>query len=152
MESELLDNLEELETEEPSNAKTLEIPSLSKRIQASFIDVVLILIVGIIGGEYIENNIEASRTIKLAYFIFVFFLYEPLFTSLGCTFGQSVAKIRVRNFETQKKIMLPFAILRYIIKYTLGWISFFTVHANDNLRAIHDLASRSVVIDVSKIK
>lgn len=150
MNTDILDNLDELEKSESFIKENIfEIPSLSKRIQASFIDVIFILIIGVIGGEYIENNFEVSRTTKVVFFIFIFFLYEPLLTTFGATLGQSVAKIRVRNINTQKKIILPYAILRYLLKFTLGWISFFTVHSNDNLRAVHDLASKSVVVDVS---
>lgn len=72
-----------------------------------------------------------------------------MLTSFGADFGQSVAKIRVLDCETGAKILPHFALLRYVLKYTLGLISFFTVHSNDDLRAIHDYAGKSVVVDVS---
>lgn len=38
------------------------------------------------------------------------------------------------------------AIIRYIIKISLGWISFLTINSNYEKRAIHDFVAGSVVI------
>ena len=80
-------------------------------------------------------------------FLFCFVLYEPLFISLGSTLGQSLMEIRVRSFSNpEKRINIFQAFLRFFVKIFLGWASFITVTFNVNRRAIHDLASGSIMI------
>jgi uncharacterized RDD family membrane protein YckC len=38
------------------------------------------------------------------------------------------------------------AFFRYVLKISLGWISFLTMHSNSQRRAIHDFAAGSVMI------
>ena len=38
--------------------------------------------------------------------------------------------------------------IRYPVKLLLGWISFLTINSNPKRRAIHDLASGSVMIKI----
>lgn len=79
-----------------------------------------------------------------------FLLYEPICISIGCTLGQYLTKIRVRKQENiNQKLIFPMALFRFIIKIFLGIISFFTVSTNEQKRAIHDMVSQSVVIDIS---
>lgn len=55
--------------------------------------------------------------------------------------------IRVRKISnTNKKINIGQAYLRFIAKTLLGWISFFTINSNAERRAMHDLASGSVMV------
>ena len=74
-------------------------------------------------------------------------LYEPLLTTYACTFGQAVMRIRVRTLETLTRISLDQAFGRMIVKYLLGIVSFLTVPAREDRRAIHDLSSGTIVID-----
>jgi uncharacterized RDD family membrane protein YckC len=84
----------------------------------------------------------------LAYSLFglSFLLYEPLLTTYACTLGQAIMRIRVRTKEGLKRIALGQAIVRMIVKYLLGIVSFLTVPARADRRAIHDLASDTIVI------
>lgn len=84
----------------------------------------------------------------LAYSLFglSFLLYEPLLTTYACTLGQAIMRIRVRTKEGLKRIALGQAIVRMIVKYLLGLVSFLTVPARADRRAIHDLASDTIVI------
>jgi hypothetical protein len=67
--------------------------------------------------------------------------------TFGCTIGNYIKGIRVRkNEDISQKINIGQAILRYPIKLALGWISFLTINSNLQRRAIHDLASGSVMI------
>jgi uncharacterized RDD family membrane protein YckC len=85
----------------------------------------------------------------LAYWILGLSLlpYEPLLTTFACTLGQAVMRIRVRTVDGLKRISLDQAFARMIVKYLLGIISFLTVPARKDRRAIHDLSSGTIVIE-----
>jgi len=85
----------------------------------------------------------------LAYSLFglSFLLYEPLLTTYACTLGQAIMRIRVRTKDELKRVTLDQALGRMIVKYLLGIISFLTVPARKDRRAIHDLASDTIVIE-----
>lgn len=72
--------------------------------------------------------------------------YEPLLTTYACTLGQAVMRIRVRTFDGSRRIGLDQAFGRLFVKYLLGIISFLTVPARKDRRAIHDLSSGTIVI------
>jgi uncharacterized RDD family membrane protein YckC len=74
-------------------------------------------------------------------------LYEPLLTSYACTLGQAVMRIRVRTIDGLGRIRLDQAFGRMLMKYLLGIISFLTVPARADRRAIHDLSSGTIVIE-----
>ncbi|WP_369806237.1 RDD family protein [Desertivirga arenae] len=77
----------------------------------------------------------------------MWFLYEPLCTAFGCTIGNYMKGIRVRNREDHSQRINVFqAFLRYTFKLGLGTISFFVIHSNDEKRALHDMVSGSVVL------
>jgi uncharacterized RDD family membrane protein YckC len=74
-------------------------------------------------------------------------LYEPLLTRYACTLGQALMSIRVRTANGLARIDLDQAFGRMIVKYFLGIISFLTVPARKDRRAIHDLSSGTIVIE-----
>ncbi len=85
--------------------------------------------------------------IRIVLFIGLWVVYEPLCTTLGATPGNYVKKIRVRQFGAySKRINFFQALIRYILKLLLGWISFLTINSNKEKRAIHDFAAGSVMI------
>lgn len=75
------------------------------------------------------------------------FFYEPVLTTYACTLGQAVMRIRVRTPESLGRINLVQAVGRMIVKYLLGIISFLTVPARKDRRAIHDLSADTIVIE-----
>jgi len=77
----------------------------------------------------------------------VLFFYEPLLTVYACTLGQGVMGIRVRTPESLTRIHLAQAVGRMVVKYLLGIISFLTVPARKDRRAIHDLSADTIVIE-----
>ncbi len=86
--------------------------------------------------------------IRALVFIGIWGVYEPLSMTLGSTLGNYLMKIKVRQEGNRdKKINLLQALIRFIIKISLGWISFLTIHSNKERRAIHDFAAGSVVIE-----
>ena len=75
------------------------------------------------------------------------FFYEPLLTTYACTLGQWVMRIRVRTVASLERIDLAQAVIRMLVKYLLGMISFLTVPARKDRRAIHDLSAVTIVIE-----
>jgi len=87
--------------------------------------------------------------IRIALFVGLWGIYEPLCTTLGATLGNYIKKIRVRQVGiNSKRINFFQAFVRYLLKLSLGWISFLTIHSNKERRAIHDLAVGSVMIKI----
>ncbi len=85
---------------------------------------------------------------KIIAFIFIFFLYDPIFTSVfGGTIGHMMFGIRVKREKNQmKNILFPLAIIRFLVKALLGWISLLTISGNKKRKAIHDFLVGSVVV------
>lgn len=124
-------------------------PLLKTRIQSTLIDSVVIIIMLAIVANIIDYFPETTETVRMLLFVLVFVLYEPICITYGCTLGNYISKIRVRSAEdTSKRINLFQAIYRYPIKALLGIISFFTINVNPRKRAIHDMLTGSVVIEL----
>jgi uncharacterized RDD family membrane protein YckC len=131
------------------NTPETEYPLLGDRVQSSFIDLVFILILMFISATLLERMKNPPDWLRIGLFVLIFILYEPLCTTLGFTIGNYFKKIRVRKVSnTSKRINLLQAIIRYILKAGLGWISFLTIHSNKERRAIHDFAAGSVMIKI----
>ncbi len=123
-------------------------PHVSDRVKAVVIDSI-ILISELVLVTYIfslfENVPDVAKKIA---FVFIFLLYDPIFTSFfGGTIGHMIMNIRVRRHRNEEKnILLPLAIIRFIVKAFLGWLSLLTVSGNKKRKAIHDMLVGSVVI------
>ena len=125
----------------------IEYPSLSDRIQSTFIDTISIILMMFIFSSVLENLQNVSDWIRIFLFIALWILYDPLCTSLGCTIGNYVKGIRVRQREDHTmRINFFQALVRYIFKIFLGWLSFLTVYSNVERRALHDIVVGSVVV------
>jgi uncharacterized RDD family membrane protein YckC len=125
----------------------VEYPTLSDRVQSTFIDTIFIVIMMFIFASALERYENTPDWIRIALFFGLWAVYEPLCITLGCTIGNYIKGIRVRsNRDRTKRINFLQAFFRYVLKFTLGWISFLTIHANKERRAIHDLAVGSVMI------
>ena len=122
-------------------------PLLKDRIQSTFIDFIFLLVLLFIGAAVIDKFENVPDWVRIALFVGLFIVYEPLFTALGCTLGNYIKGIRVRQYsDTTQKINIFQALIRYPIKTILGWISFLTIGSNPQRRAIHDLIAGSVMI------
>jgi uncharacterized RDD family membrane protein YckC len=124
-----------------------EYPSLIDRIQSIFIDTVLLLISIVILSVLLDKFNNVPDWLRMLLFFTVFVAYEPLCLTFGCTLGNYIKQIRVRQYaDTNRKINIFQAIIRYLVKLSLGWLSFLTVYGNPSRRAIHDMASGSVMV------
>ncbi|MGN6291186.1 MAG: RDD family protein [Chitinophagaceae bacterium] len=138
-----------METTAIETRPVAEYPLLTDRIQSTFIDTVLIIILMFVFASFLDKIENPPDWIRIVLFFGLFAIYEPVCTALGFTLGNYIKKIRVRQFDNPgKRITLLQAFIRYIIKVLLGWISFLTMHGNKERRAIHDFAGGSVVIKI----
>lgn len=123
-------------------------PGVSDRVKAVVTDSIILIffmfVISYVFGEF-EHVPENARIIA---FLFIFVLYDPLFTSIfGGTIGHMMFGLRVKREKDQSKnIIFPFAIARFIVKASLGWISLLTVSGNEMHKAIHDYMVGSVVV------
>lgn len=125
----------------------LPYPSILRRYLASFIDGVLLFIVFLAVTAMLQKEPERGMWLHIGIVGALFLLYEPFCTSKLYTIGQLLVGIRVRGFSTRQKISITAAYARFIVKFLLGFISFFYIGASENRRTIHDLAAGSIVID-----
>lgn len=136
-----------MNTIETATQQAAEYPSLSDRVQSTFIDGIFIIIMMFAFATILDKYGDAPNWIRIVLFFGLWAVYEPACTTLGFTIGNYLKGIRVRNYEdVSKKINFFQALIRYILKFLLGWISFITIHGNPERRAIHDLAAGSVMI------
>jgi uncharacterized RDD family membrane protein YckC len=129
-------------------------PGVFSRVKAIIADSIIVIILMFSFGYLLTLFETVSDYVRIIGFVFIFILYEPVFISVfGGTLGHMIIGIRVkRESDEIKNINFPFAILRFIIKALLGWISLITVSFNEKGKAIHDLAVGSVVIYVKSDK
>ena len=122
-------------------------PLLADRVQSTFIDTILIIVLMFVFSSILEKYENAPDWIRIFLFVAIWAIYEPACTSMGCTLGNYIKNIRVRQHSNlTKRINFFQALIRYVLKFSLGWISFLTIHSNKERRALHDLAAGSVMI------
>src|SRR5450432_2752269 len=126
---------------------TEKYPQLTDRIQSTFIDTLLIVVLMFLFASVLDSYNNVPDWVRIAMFASLFVAYEPLCMTFGSTLGNFIKGIRVRkNGDPAKRINFFQAIIRYPIKVLLGWLSFLTIGADPKRRAIHDMASGSVMI------
>lgn len=124
-----------------------ELPTLTTRYKSILIDAICITLLFIGIATIFEKIGNIPDSVRGVTFVVVILLYEPILVSLGCTIGQFLMGIRVRDFKNPETKLNPILILvRFGVKVLLGWISFLTTTFNKNRRAIHDYASGSIMV------
>ena len=126
-----------------------EYPLLGDRVQSTFIDTILIIILMFVFAAILDKFENVPDWVRMVLFIGLWVVYEPLCTTFGFTVGNYIKNIRVRQVsDSTKRINIFQALIRYALKILLGWISFLTIHSNNERRAIHDFAVGSVMIKI----
>jgi uncharacterized RDD family membrane protein YckC len=123
-------------------------PGVFDRVRAIVTDAVVLVLL-MVTVSYIFSLFEnVPVSMRIIAFVFIFFLYDPLFTCVfGGTLGHMLIGLRVkRESDETKNILFHRAVLRSVVKGTLGEISLFTVLNNPKRKAIHDYLVGSVVI------
>ena len=124
----------------------IEYPSLLKRYQATFIDSMLLFLIFVLLSVAVEDA-QYKTGLILTLVGILLLTYEPFLTCYSATLGQRMMNIRVRSaHDHAQPISLGKAYFRFFTKGLLGWISFLTIHANTQKRAMHDYAADSVMI------
>ena len=102
-------------------------------------------------SEILDSFTEVPTYVRVLAFAFIFVLYEPLFVSyFGATIGHSRFNLEVRSLnDEQKKINFLQALVRYLFKMLLGWLSLLTIGSTEKKTAIHDGVVRSVVLSIA---
>jgi uncharacterized RDD family membrane protein YckC len=138
----------ELTSEVASRFDVAALPSLVARIKALFIDILVMLLIFSATSFFISLFGSVPSIVRAFVFIFMIYLYEPVLTAFtGSTLGHKVMRLKVRKYNNpENKISIAQALFRHVIKGLLGWLSFLTVTGNEHKRAIHDLASGSIVL------
>jgi uncharacterized RDD family membrane protein YckC len=122
-------------------------PELKERIQSSFIDGILIIIMMFVFAAILDRFENAPDWVRVVVFAGLFVIYEPVCIVFGCTLGNYLKGIRVRkNSDSTKRINIFQSLLRYPVKIFLGWVSFLTIGTNAKRRAIHDIVADTVMI------
>jgi len=128
-------------------SKVYELPTIKTRYISILIDAGCIVLLSIAAATIFDKIGQVPDYLRGVIFALIFVLYEPILVSFGCTTGQLLMNIRVRDFKNpQKKLNILLVLIRFIVKIFLGWLSFLTVTFNINRRAIHDFASGSIMI------
>lgn len=128
----------------------IKYPEIKSRIQSTFIDSALIMLLIIIASNVLGYFENTPDWVRIALFI-LFLMYEPIFVCIGCTLGNYIIGIRVRKEnDMNKKINFLQSFIRFGFKVFLGWISFLTIHSNPQKRAIHDFVSGSLMFKLDK--
>lgn len=143
MDGEILPHIDEIEQE-----KKMVYPGVSERVKAALIDTFLLVGIMVMLWLVFSSFDNVADEVRMVSFAIVFVLYDPLFTSLnGGTIGHMVMNIEVKKrAHQQKNISVVAAIIRYLIKVALGWVSLLVVSATKKRRALHDVLVGSIVL------
>ncbi len=127
--------------------KKNEYPGLFLRVKSTVIDSIIIVIFMVITTDIFSNFENVPNYIRGIAFVFIFLLYDPLMVSFfGGTIGHKINFIKVQHESKDSNISLLSAIIRYIVKTTLGWFSLLTISARDDRKAIHDSIAKTIVV------
>ena len=123
-------------------------PQLLERIKAAFADIIILIGLMIIASSIFSSFEQVPDSARIAVFVFIFALYDPLFTSIfGGTIGHILMGLKVKQEKNpEKNIWIHLAIIRFLAKVGLGWISLLTVTGTEKKTAIHDSIVGSVVL------
>ena len=127
----------------------IEFASIFPRLKAAFIDAVVMVALMYGATEILSLFDVVPNYIRILIAVFIFVLYEPIFVSLfGQTVGHSSVNLIVRQEEdTKKNISFFKALIRFTLRFFLGWLSLLTVPGSVKRQAIHDAVVKSVVIE-----
>jgi uncharacterized RDD family membrane protein YckC len=127
-------------------------PGVFDRVKAIAADGAVIIILMFAAANVFSLFESVPDNARIGAFVFIFLLYDPIFTSIfGGTIGHMMLGLRVkRESDENRNILFPLAIVRYIVKASLGLVSLLTVSGNVKRKAIHDYLVGSVVVYAKK--
>lgn len=130
-----------------NSPKTHQYPTLLKHFQSNFIDrLVTYGLVWLFISAAIRVDSESLALKAIA--VLLALSYEPLLVTFGRTVGQMVMGIKVKQLSMDERVPLLNAFARFWLRMVLGWCTFLTIHTNPERRAMHDLATGAVVVEL----
>ena len=111
---------------------TTQYAPISTRIKAVIIDSIAIIVLMYAAAEVFNLFESIPNYIRISIFVGLFIVYEPLLVSIfGATLGHFFNDIVVKQEANENKnINFPLALIRFITKSLLGWVSLLTVNSN----------------------
>lgn len=124
------------------------VPGISIRVRAMVIDTIALLVFMFFATYLFSLFEKVPDNAKMIAVVFIFFLYDPIFTSsFGGTLGHLMMGIRVkREMDPSRNIWFHWAILRFIVKAIVGIVSLIIVTTNKQGKAMHDYVAGSIVV------
>lgn len=126
---------------------TVAYPRLIRRVRAALIDSVLILLGFFAGVAAVGLSGVEQPYAKLVFLLVPVLILEPVLVAFtGGTVGHHLMKIRVGKAGGAGNINLFAAMLRFVVKLLLGWLSFVFILVTRRHQAVHDLVAGSRVV------
>jgi uncharacterized RDD family membrane protein YckC len=121
-------------------------PKFQLRLQAVIIDAVIMFVLFLFSGLFIAR-FDLPSYAKISFVALVIVAFEPGLVSLtGSTIGHAIRNLKVEDSSSGRRLGFPRALLRFIIKATLGLYSLVSLLVTRRHQAVHDMAVRSVVV------
>lgn len=121
-------------------------PRLIRRVQASLFDAVILLSV-FFGLGLAFASFEFPGELKAVIFALVVLMLEPGLVSMtGGTIGHHLLGLKIQNRQSGNKLNPVMALVRFLLKSLLGWLSFAFILVTKQRQAIHDKLSGSIVV------
>tara|TARA_A100000171_G_scaffold24519_1_gene22789 strand:- start:2106 stop:2495 length:390 start_codon:yes stop_codon:yes gene_type:complete len=126
----------------------MEYPKTSFRIKAAIVDLILILVVMVSAAFAIDSIGGVPDWVRISIMVLLIIVYEPMMVSTyGGTIGHRILGVKVtKSSDTTRRLNLPVAIIRSILKFALGIFSVMVSYTREDNRCIHDLICDSVVV------
>lgn len=129
-----------------SDTAVLHYPKVVRRIEAVIIDW-LVFVAAFFTIANLIAPLEVHGGFKAAAVVLVILVLEPgLVAATGATIGHHLRGLRVLDAGSGRNLNIFRAIVRFILKSLLGFVSLIFVLVTKRHQAIHDLVSGSVVV------
>lgn len=131
-----------------TRAEFLLYPGVPRRIKASAVDGVVIGLLVFVGLQVLARLAGKGPVVSGLAIVLPLFFYEPLCLWLrGATVGHTMFELRVVPVSRAGRVSLWRAVLRFLTKAVLGWLSLLLVYSNERRRAVHDIVGATVVVE-----
>jgi uncharacterized RDD family membrane protein YckC len=127
---------------------SLHYPRLLRRVRAVLIDTVLIYIVAIFLWMMLLPLLDRfSPLFRIAYPVMAFLALEPMMVAFtGGSPGHHIISIAIHDSRTGSRIGVIRALIRFILRTLLGWLSLVLVLVTKKHQALHDIVCRTNVV------
>ena len=120
--------------------------NFSRRIQAVILDSFILAFLFLITA-YILSTVPLHSYVKIGIISALLLFLEPLLVSFtGASLGHHAKQIRIQNAATGKNLSIITALIRFVVKSLLGWLSVLLIFTTKRHQALHDKLVGSVVV------